>query len=110
MYKVEMMMSKAPPWAAAGFLMAPAAAPATPQQQQELRFVRDRRYAFHGQIMMLVVFALFSIFIGFVAVYPCLKRLRNADSEHREMEERPGCCFLPPFRKRGNHEVSFRRS
>lgn len=77
----EVEVSKAPPWAAARLLMAPATAPTmlTPhqQQQEELSFLRDKRYAFHGQITLLVLFAIFFIFICIAAVYPCLKRVKN---------------------------------
>lgn len=59
--------------------LAPAMAPATPQarQQEELQFLKDRRYAFHGEIMMIALFAVFSVFICFVTVFPCVRRLRK---------------------------------
>lgn len=59
--------------------MAPAPAPATPQaqQQEELQFLHDRRYAFHGEIMMFALIAVFSVFICCVAVFPCVRRLRK---------------------------------
>ncbi|KAM6578298.1 hypothetical protein CsatB_030135 [Cannabis sativa] len=88
--------------------LAPDAAAMPPQlpQQGELQlpFLRDKRYAFHGQIMMLIVFAIFSIFICFVAIVPCLHRLRKAEIERRELGERPGCCFFPPLAKQTSHE------
>lgn len=54
---------------------APANGPAA--AQGELPFVRDHRYAFHGKILMLVLFTVFASFICVAAVIPCLNRLRR---------------------------------
>ncbi|KAJ4830603.1 hypothetical protein Tsubulata_033888 [Turnera subulata] len=59
-------------------------APAPAEQQEKLPFLNDKYYAFHGEVLLLVLVGLFSIFLVFVALVPCLKRLRETTESERE--------------------------
>lgn len=51
-----------------------------PQQDDQLPFLHDKHYALDGEIMMFVLVVFFSIFILFLVMLPCLRRIRNHDS------------------------------
>lgn len=57
-------------------IMAPAMAPGIEEQlqQEELPFLRDKQYGLHGKIIMLILIAIFSVFIFSIIVFPCFKR------------------------------------
>lgn len=53
-------------------------APNDPQQDDHLRFSRDRNFALHGEIMMLSFLLLFAVFLSFILFFLCIKRSRSS--------------------------------
>ncbi|KAK9998315.1 hypothetical protein SO802_017918 [Lithocarpus litseifolius] len=78
----------------------PSMAPSyNPQQQQdELLFLKDRHFELHGEIMMFVLVAMFSLFILFLVVLPCL-RVRHL-SNHEPDSVAQTKCPLPWLKTR----------
>ena len=68
------------------------------QQQDELLFLKDRHFELHGEIMMFVLVALFSLFILFLVVLPCL-RVRHL-SNHEPDSVAQTKCPLPWLKTR----------
>lgn len=60
--------------------VSPAVSPGnlSPRQEDELVFMRDKRYGLHGEILMLVLVASFSLFLVVLVAFPCMKRSRNS--------------------------------
>ncbi|XP_068339883.1 uncharacterized protein [Pyrus communis] len=86
---------------------APAVAPtaSSPQDQDGIRFLLDRHYALHGEVMMVVVIFLFAAFIFCLLVFPCLRRaknrhLRSSPDEDSDAVGKPSSCFSSWFMKR----------
>ncbi|KAF9665823.1 hypothetical protein SADUNF_Sadunf16G0164000 [Salix dunnii] len=60
----------------------PAMAPTyAPQQQREPLYSHDKHFALHGEILMLVLVGIFSIFLLSLLLIPCLKQNRNPDDQ-----------------------------
>lgn len=80
--------------------MAPSYNPQQQQQQQqdELLFLKDRHFELHGEIMMFVLVAMFSLFILFLVVLPCL-RVRHL-SNHEPDSVAQTKCPLPWLKTR----------
>jgi ubiquinone biosynthesis protein UbiJ len=78
--------------------VSPAMAPA-PGYPNELLFSRDRHFELHGEIMMFVLVAIFSLFILFLVILPCLKRASHQETEYAGSVTRLKCP-LPWLRNR----------
>ncbi|XVF76867.1 hypothetical protein PTKIN_Ptkin13bG0301200 [Pterospermum kingtungense] len=66
------MASPPPP----GLLSSPMA-PDDPQQDDHLLFSRDRNFALHGEIMMLIFLLLFAVFLSFLLFFLYIRRSRS---------------------------------
>ncbi|CAN6693038.1 unnamed protein product [Malus baccata var. baccata] len=110
------IVTEAAAWAPA---MAPTAS--SPQDQDGIRFLLDRHYALHGEVMMVVVILLFAAFIFCLLVFPCLRRAKNRHllsslDEDSDVVGKPSSCFSSWFMKRrtdgdgaSSTELSLRR-
>ena len=52
-------------------------APDDPQQDDHLLYSRDRNFALHGEIMMLIFLLLFAVFLSFLLFFLYIKRYRS---------------------------------
>ncbi|KAL1197220.1 hypothetical protein V5N11_004768 [Cardamine amara subsp. amara] len=46
----------------------------SPEDGERRLFTRDRHYAMHGEILMVVLVVIFAVFLLFLVLLPCLKR------------------------------------
>lgn len=81
-----MLNMTAPTWTPSSGSMA---AEPPKQQQNELQFLKDREYGFHGKIMMVSMISIFFVFIIFLAIFPCLKLATNTESRCSNFVKRP---------------------
>ncbi|KAK7844828.1 hypothetical protein CFP56_010276 [Quercus suber] len=68
------------------------------QQQDELLFLKDRHFELNGEIMMFVLVAMFSLFILFLVVLPCLRVRHLSNQEPDSVAQRK--CPLPWLKTR----------
>ncbi|KAJ6754970.1 hypothetical protein OIU79_027563 [Salix purpurea] len=62
------------------FSSSPAMAPTyAPLQQREPLYSHDKHFALHGEILMIVLVGVFSIFLLSIVLIPCLKQNRTPD-------------------------------
>lgn len=76
-------MKKEETWSAPITRLSPAMAPGNfpKQPEDEIVFMGDKRYGFHGEILMLVLVLAFSVFLVLLVALPCIKRNTSSDSE-----------------------------
>ncbi|KAH7542734.1 hypothetical protein FEM48_Zijuj02G0106100 [Ziziphus jujuba var. spinosa] len=89
---------RAPKWRPApppGLVMGPAMSPADNKQDQEehVFMMKDKKYELHGVILMLVLVSIFSVFIFFIAVRPCIKMASNSSSSSSTQSEDGYCSY-----------------
>ncbi|XWS67274.1 hypothetical protein CRYUN_Cryun05aG0273400 [Craigia yunnanensis] len=58
-------------------LLSSSMAPDDSQQDDHLLFSRDRNFALHGEIMMLIFLLLFAVFLSFLLLFLYIKRSRS---------------------------------
>ncbi|KAL6275615.1 hypothetical protein ACE6H2_019216 [Prunus campanulata] len=75
--------------------MSPAMAPN--QDQDGILFLRDRHFALHGEVMMVVVVVLFAAFILCLLVLPCLKRAKSPRPRLNSVDEEDSAVVAKPF-------------
>lgn len=77
-----------------GPLPGPAMSPAGNEKDKEehVFMMKDKRYALHGEMMMVVLVSIFSLFIFFIAVLPCIKTASNNSNTTSSQYESPGYC------------------
>ncbi|CAH8360506.1 unnamed protein product [Eruca vesicaria subsp. sativa] len=56
----------------------------SPEDGERVHFTRDRHYAMHGEILMMVLVVSFAIFLVFLVLLPCLKRRYTHHSDLSE--------------------------
>ncbi|KAE8039313.1 hypothetical protein FH972_011737 [Carpinus fangiana] len=73
-----------------------------PEYPNELLFLHDKHFELNGEIMMFVLVAVFSLFILFLVLLPCLKRSSGQESgqesEHSGSVTRQKCPL--PWRRK----------
>lgn len=76
-------MKKEETWSAPITRLSPAMAPGNfpKQPEDEIVFMGDKRYGLHGEILMLVLVIVFSVFLVLLVALPCVKRNNSKDSE-----------------------------
>lgn len=83
--------------------VSPAMAPGYPN---ELLFLRDKHFETNGKIMMFVLVAVFSLFILFLVMLPCLKRASHQEPEHSGSVTPPKCPLPWPRKRRRMDDVT----
>ncbi|XP_018452568.1 uncharacterized protein LOC108823784 [Raphanus sativus] len=56
----------------------------SPEDGERVLFTRDKHYAMHGEILMMVLVVSFAAFLLFLALLPCLKRRYAYNSDLSE--------------------------
>ncbi|ESQ42521.1 hypothetical protein EUTSA_v10015911mg [Eutrema salsugineum] len=62
----------------------------SPEDGEQLPFTRDRHYAMHGEILMVVLVISFAVFLLFLVLLPCLKRRYTHHSDLSEEDPSSG--------------------
>lgn len=83
--------------------LSPAMPPGYPN---ELLFLHDKHFELHGEIMMFVLVAVFSLFILFIVLLPCLKSASSQESEHSGSVTRQKCPLPWPRKRRSMEDVT----
>ena len=77
-----------------------------PEYPNELLFLHDKHFELNGEIMMFVLVAVFSLFILFLVLLPCLKRSSDQESEHSGSMTRQKCPLPWPRKQRRMEDVT----
>ncbi|KAF8102502.1 hypothetical protein N665_0198s0202 [Sinapis alba] len=56
----------------------------SPEDGEPVHFTRDKHYAMHGEILMMVLVVSFAVFLLFLVLLPCLKRRYTHHSDLSE--------------------------
>lgn len=56
----------------------------SPEDGERRPFTRDRNYAMHGEVLMVVFVVIFAVFLMFLVLLPCLKRRYSHQSDLSE--------------------------
>ncbi|CAN7067283.1 unnamed protein product, partial [Brassica rapa subsp. trilocularis] len=56
----------------------------SPEDGERVPFTRDKHYAMHGEILMMVLVVSFAVFLLFLVLLPCLKRRYTHHSDLSE--------------------------
>ncbi|KAF5744488.1 hypothetical protein HS088_TW07G00060 [Tripterygium wilfordii] len=81
-------------------------APFSPKQEYEedLPISHDKHYKLHGEIMMLIVIVMFSVFLVFLVMVPCVRRRRDPESGLADHIFKCKCHLWLPRKGRRNDE------
>lgn len=58
----------------------------SPEDGERVHFTKDKHYAMHGEILMMVLVVSFAAFLLFLVLLPCLKRRYTHHSDVSEEE------------------------